>query len=178
MLEIRQWENPGRFLPDARQTDSLPVITFKPKPSGIFANPSFTAATLKPAIPSGFPKTSPKKTAMATGSAKAGRFNWTPALETANTGMMVKTTRGCRAVSRRSSGESVSRAVSGGGRLRFGSHGREGVSSPGRTPATVGWTPDFKTASQKPAPMITWIAMARTTSHPRRDCHDSVADRS
>ena len=87
--------------------------------------------------------------------------------------MMTNATHGCRAVSSRSSGETVSRAANASNlhrssgapprrpprdpaaaaspipsrtckRLCAAPSGRAGVSSPSNTPATVGWTPDFK----------------------------------
>ena len=96
----------------------------------------------------------------------------TPALASANTGMITYATHGCNDVNSRSTGESRSVRLSITSSPRWppsrwnmsattliGIHsrsdGRDGVSNPSTTPATVGWMPDLTNASQMTAPTTT-----------------------
>jgi len=73
--------------------------------------PERTASQLKVRIPTGLPTVNPTNTATVTEWPRSPKESATPALANAKSGMMIKPTHGCSAISSRSTGDRVSRAA-------------------------------------------------------------------
>ena len=156
-------------------------------PAGRLVSPARTARVHSSRIPTGLPTARATATDTATGSTRPAGSRATPALASANSGMIPNATHGCRPCSSRCSGDTASRTttdatatstvvVSGSSassrarshasfntsaNVRCPIHAVAGVSSPNITPATVGWTPACRKANQMHTPISRYTPIDR-----------------